>query len=97
MEELWFGAHEANWGHPRRATLQRHLHQYVVVWPDRRLVDLCARLRAQQEKMGLRLGMANAWIAATALRRKCQLCTLDNDFRRIPGIRHFDWKRSLFS
>ena len=67
VEELWHGAYYANWGEIRQETLAILILQYEVIWPDRELVYACARLRAERKQVGRELGIADAWIAATAL------------------------------
>ena len=86
-EELWYGAYNANWGESRRDALTSFLEQYEVIWPDPDLVDACARLRAERRAVGRELGIADAWIAATALMLNCPLATADRDFAGIPDLR----------
>ena len=87
LEELWHGAYNANWGETRREAQSVFLEQYEVIWPDRDLVLICARLRAERKRAGRELGMADAWIAATALMLNCPLATADRDFAGIPDLK----------
>ena len=87
LEELWHGAYNANWGETRREAQSVFLEQYEVIWPDRDLVLICAKLRAERKRAGRELGMADAWIAATALMLNCSLATADRDFAGIPNLR----------
>lgn len=86
VEELWHGAYYANWGEARQDALAILIQQYEVIWPDRDLVYACARLRAERRSAGRELGIADAWIAATALMLNCPLATADRDFSGIPGL-----------
>ena len=70
VEELWFGAYKAKWGTKRISKLNRHLERYEVIWPNHEIVEVCARLRAEQSAVGRRLSVDDAWIAATALHLK---------------------------
>ncbi|MXY20932.1 MAG: type II toxin-antitoxin system VapC family toxin [Dehalococcoidia bacterium] len=87
VEELWHGAYHANWGEVRQDELAQQLGYYEIIWPNSRLVDICARLRAERKRAGRELGIADAWIAATALMLNCPLATADRDFINIPGLR----------
>ena len=86
LEEAWFGAFSADWGQRRTNAMQRDLDRYEVVWPDASLIEVCARLRGERRATGRELGMADAWIAATALRLGCPLAAHDGDFEGIPGL-----------
>lgn len=87
LEEVRFGAFKDDWGHRRMSELERHLEAYEIVWVDRELVETCARLCSDREKAGRKLSMADAWIAATALRLKCPLASDDGDFADIPELK----------
>ncbi|MYA62622.1 MAG: type II toxin-antitoxin system VapC family toxin [Dehalococcoidia bacterium] len=87
LEEIWNGAYRDSWGSRRKDDLTEYLEQYEVVWPDPDLVDSCARLRSERRAVGRELGIADAWIAATALMLNCPLATADRDFINIPGLR----------
>jgi len=86
LEELWFGAIKDEWGDRRRNQLRRNLDQYAVIWPNREMVDISARLRSQRESAGRRLNTADAWVAATALLLQCPLATHNRDFEDIPVL-----------
>ena len=85
-EETLFGAYLRNWGEGRVANLKRQLEEYQVYWPNPDLVDLCARLRAERRGAGRELGVADAWVAATALYMGCPLVSHDGDFDGIPDL-----------
>lgn len=86
LEEIWYGIYRDNWGNRRKDDLAGHLQRYEVVWPNRDLVYLCARLRAECRRAGRELGIADAWIASTALMLNCPLATADRDFVGIPNL-----------
>ena len=87
LEEIWHGVYRDRWGNRRKDELTEYLERYEVVWPNRDLVDVCARLRAERRRAGRELDIADAWIAATALMLNCPLATHDSDFAGIPNLR----------
>lgn len=86
IEEAWYGAYKARWGARQRNKLELHLDQYEVVWPDKETADISANLRVYRDRAGDRLNVADAWIAATALRLSCPLASEDGDFDNIPDL-----------
>lgn len=86
LEELWHGAYFGGWGHKRRHELANHLKGYTVIWPNDRLVNVCAQLRADRKVAGRTLQSADAWIAATAILLQCPLASHDRDFSGILGL-----------
>ena len=86
LEELLFWPVRNGWGERRSSELLQHIERYEVVWPNLELVQISARLRNQQERIGRRLNTADAWIAATATLLDCPLATLDDDFSAIPNL-----------
>ena len=86
VEESWSGAYYRGWGARRMGELEAYLQRYEVIWPNPRLVDLCARMRAERRAAGREMKMADAWIAATALYLGCPLASHDRDFSGIPGL-----------
>ena len=87
LEELRFGAFVNGWGSQRWEALLVRLRRYGVIWPDPALVETCARLRSERQRIGRRLEPADAWIAATALSLQCPLVSHDGDFDDIPGLK----------
>ena len=87
LEEMQFGTLKRGWGDRRKNELDRHLQQYEVIWPTPELVERSAYLRSEREKIGRPLGIADAWIAATALLLDSQLATHDRDFSGIPALK----------
>ena len=86
LEEIWHGAYRDSWGNRRKDELTEYLERYEVIWPDPDLVEACARLRSERRSAGRELGLADAWIAATALMLNCPLATADSDFVGIPNL-----------
>lgn len=86
LEEMWFGAHNANWGERRRDELASYLRTYRIIWPDSQLAEVSARLRVDQRRKGRELSTADAWIAATALWLGCSLASHDRDFSGVEGL-----------
>ena len=85
-EEALFGAYIRNWGERRLNQLERQMESYEVIWSNVDLVRICARLRQQRRNQGRQLGVADAWVAATALYMGCPLVSHDGDFDGIPDL-----------
>ena len=86
VAELYFGAYKANWGDRRITLLENHLRNYVVVPFDYELCQRCARIRADRQKSGRQIGLADAWIAASAVAHDCALATNNGkDFKASLG------------
>lgn len=86
LEEIWFGAFKGQWGEDRMHSLDEHLQRYEVIWPNREVAEICARVRAEREREGRALRLSDCWIAATALMLGCRLATHDADFQGITGL-----------
>ena len=86
LEESLFGAFNHGWRQRRTRELELHLQQYEVIFPTDRLVQICARLRAERRSSGREIQMADAWIAATALFLNCPLASHDKGFQGIPNL-----------
>lgn len=90
VAEMEFGARRAGWGEARLRRMRAHLAGVDVVWPDSRLVDSYADLRAWCVARGHGLGQrhheADRWIAATALYLHVPLVTHDAAFRGIDNL-----------
>ncbi len=86
LEESLYGAYTNRWGVRRMNDLSKHLEDYEVVWPNADLVEICAHLRAERRGAGRELGIADAWIAATAIFLNCPLASHDRIFQGIPGL-----------
>lgn len=90
VEEMLFGARKAGWGAVRVAALETFLKNYLVVPYDYDLTLICARLRADAEVVGRRLGIADAWIMATAIALGVPLVTDDRD-QALGGIHGYSF------
>lgn len=70
----------------RLATLafaERHFESLEI---DSDTATLYARIQAQASAEGRRIGVQDAWIAATAMRHDARLLTHDHDFTKIDGL-----------
>ena len=85
-EELWFGAYKDGWGERRKEEFRQFLSTYEVVMPTTATIEICARVRAEQERVGRSLALDDAWIAATAMTLGCPLATDDRDLAGVPGL-----------
>ena len=85
-EELWFGAYKDGWGERRMRELRQFLLAYELVMPTVATINICARIRAEQERAGLSLTLNDAWIAATAMTLGCPLATDDRDLANVLGL-----------
>lgn len=86
LEEAWYGAYCNSWGDRRRNELARFLEQFEVMYPDAQMADICAQLRAERRAAGREIQVADAWVAATALRLGCPVAAHDRDFDGIPNL-----------
>ena len=86
FEEALFGAYNANWGERRLGELTEYLASFRVIYPNRPLIDISARLRSETRSIGRELGRADAWIAATALTLDCPLAADNGDFEVVPNL-----------
>ena len=85
-EEALFGGLRRRWGPRRMSELRAHLDQYEVVPGSLELADISASLRAERERAGRQMQIADAWIAATALLLDCPLASGDGGFVGIPSL-----------
>ena len=85
-EELWFGAYKDGWGERRKEEFRQFLSTYEVVMPTTATIEACARVRAEQARVGRSLALDDAWIAATAMTLGCPLATDDRDLAGVPGL-----------
>ena len=85
-QELWFGAYKNGWGERRMDELEDFLAEYEIVMPTVATINICARIRAEQERTGMALTLDDAWIAATAMTLGCPLATDDRDLANVLGL-----------
>ncbi len=83
--EQW--ALDRNWGAARRARMRAHLHNFVVYPPDDALCRQWAAVRHAAQRAGLRIEVADAWIAATAVALGLPLATHNRaDYAGVPNV-----------
>ena len=87
IAELDQWAEQNNWGQARRQRLDQHLAKFVLHPFDRDLCRCWARIRDQVRRNGFLIGVADAWIAATAVLHQVPLVSHNaDDYRGIPGL-----------
>lgn len=87
VAEVYFWAEKYGWGARRRAHVNNTLRTYVVVPCDDALCTSWAKIRRVCEQKGRRISVADAWIAACALRYDAPLVTHNRkDFEAIPDL-----------
>lgn len=87
VAELDRWALERGWGEARRARMERHMSNFVVRPFDRDLCLRWAEVTDGARRKGRPIGVADAWIAATALRHEASLVT-NNDahYASVEGL-----------
>ena len=87
VAELERWALASNWGPARLARLDRYLQRFNVVLVDRPLCRRWAEVMDAARRAGQPLGVADTWIAATALALGCPVVTHNAaDFQGIAGL-----------
>ncbi|MGH9823870.1 MAG: PIN domain-containing protein [Blastocatellia bacterium] len=87
VAELEHWAALRGWGDRRKAALTKFVDQMVIFNSDRDLCKIWGNIRAQAKDKGRALDVADAWIAATALRFSIPLVTHDkSDFQSVAGL-----------
>ena len=88
--ELRYGAIRRGWGTNRMHRLESRIAAAETVHTGPELILVCARLRADCERIGHALAQrehnADRWIAATALRLGLPLVSNDGIFAGVPGL-----------
>jgi predicted nucleic acid-binding protein len=85
VAELLAGAALAGWGPRRRAALEATLLTLLTLESDRTVCDRWADIQVYRAAQPI--GVADAWVAATALAHGVELVTHNpNHFRGIPGL-----------
>lgn len=77
----------ANWGARRQQQLKTHLRRYVVQHSNVQLCRRWAETMDNARRAGKTVGVADAWVAATALHLQLPLVTHNRDhFTNIAGL-----------
>jgi len=86
LAEMREGAILAGWGKRRLARLETTLNQLLILHSDEAICQKWAEVRAIRRAQTI--GVADAWIAATALANGLELVTHNPaDFQNIPGLK----------
>ena len=80
VAEMRAGSLMNNWGIRKRHELEVLLSQFVVVETNDQLASNWAEIISHSKKVGRKLEVGDAWIAATALLLNIPLLTHDKDF-----------------
>jgi tRNA(fMet)-specific endonuclease VapC len=95
LAELHYGIALNQWGDAKLRSLNVFLTKFSLLPGSIEISELCGHLRAQRERVGRRIELADAWIAATALWFDIPVVTHDRDLEAIPGLRvrtlHNSW------
>jgi tRNA(fMet)-specific endonuclease VapC len=76
-----------NWGELRRARLEEHLQDYLLLGFDRDLCRWWATVRVASRRAGRSIEVADAWVAATALMYDIPLVTHNpSDYAGVPNL-----------
>ena len=88
LAELRYWSLVRKWGTKRQQQFQLFLSQHFVTYPaDQLLCELWASLTFQAKSQGRVLHVADAWVAATALKLNVPLLTHNaKDFDYLPGL-----------
>lgn len=85
VAELREGAALVGWGPAKRASLDATLSDLLILYSDDAVCHKWAEVRAARRQQTI--GVADAWIAATALAFDLELVTHNpDDFRHLPGL-----------
>ncbi len=88
LGELLFGFHDGSRLRQNLSELDAFLaHPFVsVAFLTRTTADRFGRISTTLKRAGSRLPTNDIWIAAQAMELGSELITLDEDFRRVPGL-----------
>ena len=87
IAELDRWALERDWGKPRRRRMEEHLGRFVVYPYNRQMCRKWAEIVDDARRGGRPVGVADAWIASTALLHEMPLVTHNREhFSEIEGL-----------
>ena len=75
IAELHRWSLERSWGEERKARLEEYLRKFIVSPADTELCKIWGQIQALAKAKGRPIGVADAWIAATAVRYNIPLVT----------------------
>lgn len=85
--ELWAGATYQGWGVEKRKQLASTLRNFVVIPYDFEITKCYGEIVAQRKKAGRPISVADAWIAACAVRHQIPLVSHNfRDFEAMPNL-----------
>lgn len=88
--ELWVWAEYYKWGVDKRKRLESAIRNFVVIPYDYEIAKKYGEIVAYRTRNGKPISVADAWIAACALRHQVTLVTHNGkDFHDIPGLSIF--------
>ena len=88
LAELRQWAQRRNWGNARRTRLEQFVAGFAVIHSDDRLCSEWAQVTSSSYQSGYSIGVADAWIAATASMLSLPLVTNNrSDFAGVAGLR----------
>jgi len=82
VAELDRWALERDWGEARRARMEQHLRNFIVYPFNRSLCLRWAKAADSARRSGRSVGVADAWIAATALEHDFENLTIVTETTR---------------
>ena len=86
-EQLRWAA-QSRWGEARTAVLEAYLERFVVVPYSYPLAKHWAAIMAETSRAGFSMGVADAWVAATARMLDIPVATHNRrHFERVAGLR----------
>ena len=87
LAELEAWSKERRWGETRRAQLAAYIAGFTIRHSDAALCEWWATVRAVARRVGRPIGVADAWVAATALRYGLSLVTHNpSHFAGVAGL-----------
>jgi tRNA(fMet)-specific endonuclease VapC len=92
LAELYVGAAKSAKPIENRQAVDAFVEPFELLWPDASIVEHYVAIRCALEAIGMSIGEADLWIAATASSRGDVVVTNNVDeFKRAPGLIVQDW------